>query len=318
MHNPRMKHVHIEQHRYPGILEITAAGWDGRILKMSRDTFFKWQKVRGGLTTATLYALYAEHFERTTPEHKRLYVGQTGDAFVRRAAHQEGNADWTTVLLFTSGGDWMNAGHAKRIERAFIKLAKEASRYNCSNESAGGDGCLGLADDLIVKAYLAQVSDVLRFVGIDIFEPNPAGIYELTDSVDHHRAATSCLLRVVSAKHKIVTLLAGSEMYIDSPESVRADIGALQASGHVHFDEESCLLTVKAETTVPVVGVLDRILGQLPSRWLNRNRVPLTTAFKRAEQAALMEAGTQVSAPANRHDHQQNAGDDITGSRVGL
>lgn len=294
MHNPRMRHVHIEQHRFPGILEITAAGWDGRILKMSRTTYFKWQKVRGGLTTSVVYVLYADHFERSAPEHKLLYVGQTGDAFARGGAHERSNEDWTTALLFTSGGDWMNSGHAKRIEHAFIKMAREASRYDCSNANAGGQGCLGLSDDLIVKAYLAQLPDVLRFANIDVFEPNPEGIFEKTGGGDHGRATTSALLRVVNAKLKIVELLAGSELYIVAPESIRAEIDALKASGHVHFDEQTRLLTVNVETTVPAVGVLDRILGELPSKWLNRNRVSLTTAFKRGGLiAALAEDGTQ-------------------------
>ena len=69
-----IKHVHISQTEFSGVVEIVASGWDGRILKMTRDAYFKLRQRATGLPieTAGTYILYGSYFDRSDEERRKL------------------------------------------------------------------------------------------------------------------------------------------------------------------------------------------------------------------------------------------------------
>jgi hypothetical protein len=71
-----IKHVHISGTEFSGVLEIVASGWDGRILKMTRDAYFKLRQSAAGLPIETVgtYILYCSYFDRSDEERRKLYT----------------------------------------------------------------------------------------------------------------------------------------------------------------------------------------------------------------------------------------------------
>jgi hypothetical protein len=277
-----IKHVHIGPTKFDGVSEITAAGWDGRILRMSRTTYFEWRnKHPDALSTCIVYVLFADHFEKLRREDRLLYVGHTEDVAQRGASHERSKEFWTAALIFTSAGDWMNSAHTKRIENVFIQWAREASRYDVENGNAGGQGRLGPADELIVKAFLAPVREVLRFANLDVFENNPAGVYGLVREEVPGRRGLTASAKILSGIPRVVEVLAGSELWISFPDRQQLLIDSLVAAGHARFDADAKIISFLQSSQVPLEPVMGSILGNYPAKWLNSNRQNMADAFDR-------------------------------------
>ncbi len=116
---------------------ISANGWDGQILRMSRQVFEGCPSHRKLPSTAVVYILYADHFDKSC-HGKELYVGQTDGVEVRLDSHVSNKKYWNRVLIFSSAADWMNVAFTHNIEQQFIAWAKQANRYEIIN---GNDGC---------------------------------------------------------------------------------------------------------------------------------------------------------------------------------
>jgi hypothetical protein len=99
-----IKAIQIAETDYRGIAEITANGWDGRVLRMSHSTCCKWIASSATPHPAGVYLLYADHFDRAT-HGNQIYVGQTGAIGQRLGQHIGVKVFWTAVMVFTSGDD---------------------------------------------------------------------------------------------------------------------------------------------------------------------------------------------------------------------
>lgn len=265
-----IKSIQIAETDYSGITEITADGWDGRILKMSHATCCEWIASSATPVSAGVYVLYADHFDRVTHGNK-LYVGQTGAIAQRLGQHIGKKEFWTAVMVFISGGDWMNVAYTPNIEQQFIKWAKQANRYDLDNGDDGRVEHLGEDDQTRLQAFLAGVRPVLRLAGIDVFEVNMDGTFSYTSwniAISHVKIASG-------RPNPVVTVLAGSRIAgLDATEVSQANLPGVSydLSKRVHLFSES--------VDVPLIGdTIPTLLGYSVSRWKSRAGVTLHTVL---------------------------------------
>jgi hypothetical protein len=214
--NVRMiKHVHINHYEVPDVLQITAAGWDGQIFRMSRQAYFDWHEGTeqwGG--ASAVYVLYADHFDKADGKH--LYVGRTADPIRRGKQHELAKSEWTAALFFTSMGDWMSATHVEAIEAHFIQWVNRASRYEVTNGTEGAaDPRAGKADQLLIDVYLDPIRDITQMAGIDVFSLNLRGVFTLKEKARWRRGQEiNCLLRIVDGALGRFEVLADSSLHV--------------------------------------------------------------------------------------------------------
>jgi hypothetical protein len=279
-----MKHVLIGASDHPGKLEITAAGWDGRILKMSRDAFANWLKAQQEdgaerIRTSCVCLLYADDFERLEPEHRTLSIAHIETLSRYDASHEIEKRAWALALVFTSAGDWMNLAHARRIEQRFREWALAANRYDLKSAAEVADSPLGGHDEHFVEAYLAPVREVLRFAGVDVFQPNLAAVYTHKQESLAGRPGYVAALRIASVLEKSVEILEGSQLFVrESRESI-ATVRELVNTGAVSFEALSGVITFRRSAQVPIQEPGSTILGTFLGRWLSKNGIPLKAAF---------------------------------------
>ena len=265
-----IKAIRIADTDYPGITEITADGWDGRILRMSHPTCCKWIGSSATPQPAGVYLLYADHFDRVT-HGNLLYIGQTGTIGQRLGQHIGKKEFWTAVMVFTSGGDWMNVAFTPNIEREFIKWAKLANRYDLDNGDDGRAEHLGKDDEGRLQSFLAGVRPVLRLAGIDVFEPNLDGTFSYAGW-----GQTSHLKIASTGPTSVVTILAGSRINgLDDSKVSQAKLPG------VSYDAIKGVHTFSESVDVVLDGnVLPTLFGCSISRWKSRAGISLHAAFR--------------------------------------
>lgn len=282
---PKVNYVHVTRCRFPDVLQITAAGWDGQIFRMSRDAYFGWRDSGEKWQEAsTVYILYADHFDKK--DGKYLYVGRTGDPIRRGNEHEVAKSDWTAALIFTSSGDWMSATHIETIEAKFISWAKSAGRYTVSNGTGGAaEPHSGGADQLLIDAYLAPVREVVEMAGVDIFLPNLRGIFKFKER--HLRRSNheiSCQVRVVDASLGEFEILADGELRVrleregETHTPIRDQVSVLISSGQAKMDRE--LVRFLQDTRIYAkAGITSwELLGRSVRSWTDANRRTLHEA----------------------------------------
>jgi hypothetical protein len=278
-----IRHVHIERKEIVDLAEITAAGWDGRIFRMSRRAYFDLRNTKRGIPgTAAVYVLYADHFDKK--DGCNLYVGETKDASRRGNEHEADKDYWTAALLFTSMGDWMNSAHAEAIEAAFIHLAKTAGRYEVQNANDGAQGLngLGQADAILVERFVVGAEKVLELAGLDVFEPNLSGVF--VSRIRHTSLGRDvlCNVRISDPEKGRVEILEGSEVWVLFAEA-KVDAAKLAENGDADYDQETSLLTFKRRVEVPceLSLVSPSLFGWNLGKWENVNRQSLKKVLER-------------------------------------
>lgn len=267
-------HVHIAGTEWAGVFEIVATGWDGRVLKMTREAYFRLRQRSGGLpvTTAAAYILYGSYFDRSDEERRKLYVGKTTDPGQRGYAHERDKNFWTDALVFTSSGPWMNSAHAGAVEKEFIKWARDANRYIVTNGSSGADEPLGPYDQTMVDLFIRDVRAVMQMAGIDVFEPDPFGLFYFDKLARSGQPAFKARGRLM---RDALLVLAGSTLPAPSAsDSGYEFLHDLEKDGHVKRSGE--VVEVVLDTCIPFTGPFGKILGTYSSRWLTANRRKLS------------------------------------------
>ena len=268
-----IKAIRIAETDYPGITEITADGWDGRVLRMSHPTCCKWIVSSATPQPAGTYLLYADHFDRLT-HGNQIYVGQTGAIGQRLGQHIGVKKFWTAVMVFTSSGDWMNVAYTPNIERQFIKWAKQANRYDLDKGDDGREEHLGQDDQARLQTFLAGVRPVLSLAGIDVFEPNMDGTF----SYSNFRGKEWSHLKIVNGPPTpVVTILAGSQIFgLD-----QAKMGQKNLPGVIH-DAVERVHTFHESVDVALGGtdLFPKLFDSSLNRWKSKAGVSLDTALK--------------------------------------
>lgn len=269
-----IKAIRIAETDYPEITEITADGWDGRVLRMSHPTCCKWIASAGTPNVAGVYLLYADHFDRTT-HGNRLYVGQTGAIGQRLSQHIGKKEFWTAVMVFTSAGDWMNVAYTPNIERQFIEWAKQANRYDLDNGDDGRVEHLGQEDQARLQSFLVGVRPVLRLAGIDVFEPNLDGIF----SYNGIRGHASSRLKIASGPPSpTVTILAGSRFEgLDQAKVSQANLPGVSydIAERIHtFSESVEVMLSDWDLSLP------KLFGTMVRRWKSQAGISLKTGLE--------------------------------------
>jgi hypothetical protein len=267
-----IKAIQIAETDYRGIAEITANGWDGRVLRMSHSTCCKWIASSATPHPAGVYLLYADHFDRAT-HGNQIYVGQTGAIGQRLGQHIGVKVFWTAVMVFTSGDDWMNVAYTPNIERQFIKWAKLANRYDIDNGDNGREEHLGQADRARLQCFLDGVRPVLRLAGIDVFEPNMDGTF----SYAFLDKATSHLKIVSGPPNPVIKILAGSEFFgIDQVVISQA------ALPDVTYDAAERVHTFHNSVDVALIGseFIPRLFDEHIGKWKSKSGITLSAALK--------------------------------------
>ncbi len=195
--------ISIETTSVDGVLEIVSPEWGGKIVKMPRKTFIKWRNNGKLPKTAAVYALYANHFEKSE-FGKELYIGHTASIEKRVLDHLAAKDFWSVLLVFVSEKDWMNVAYTQNIEHQFIKMAKNANRYEVKNGNNSSETHLGDEDRQRLDSFLEGVPSVLEMAGIDIFTFNFDGLYLKSNYSENSS------IRVVDLESKHIEILAGS------------------------------------------------------------------------------------------------------------
>ncbi|WP_131201938.1 GIY-YIG nuclease family protein [Burkholderia pseudomallei] len=255
-----------------GILEITADGWDGRVLKMTRRTF---QQYGSGLNRPAVYVLYVDHFDKAT-YGRELYVGHTSAADGRLTQHDATKDFWTLVLVFTSYEDWMNTAYTQNLEHSFIRWAKEANRYEVKNANDGAPTHLGADDKARLRAFESGVRDVLKLAGVDVFEWNRDGVYTLESPSRNQKTLTSSI-RIEDFSPPKIRILRGSEIAL-----ARLDEKQVEILSNVIVDAERGAYIFEEDAVIDVQGIdiIPKILGVHVSLWKNESGISARDALR--------------------------------------
>lgn len=281
------KCVRVEATGQEGVREITATGWDGRILRMSREAYLKWRKGGAGKQpVAGVCVLYADDFAKLTASQRFLFVGQIGAASPPGDAPEKDKPFWTTALVFLSAGGWMAPGHARVIEQAFVGWAREASRYDVANSVADSAAEPSpQPHELIVQTYLTPVRTVLELAGIDVFQLNPEALFTLARGPRFARL-DKARARVVSAAARTVEIYPDSRVAVNQlPETVEK-VQALVEAGVATFDSAAGVVIFTQATPMCACGVFDTLLGTFPKDWVNSRRRSIRDVFDEHRPAA--------------------------------
>ncbi len=203
--------VVIEPSALPGVRRITADGWDGQILDMSRDQFTRLSEKRE-LDLAATYIIFADHFDKGR-FGASLYVGQGDDIRQRLAAHVKDKLFWSRVLICSSPR--MNVAMTFNIERAFILAAKNANRYEIANGDDGQTKKLSPEDANYVTNFVETCITTLGFAGIDVFSFNQDGKFF------YKNAVSEASIELDRESNDWVTVLKGSRFlssFLDASE----------------------------------------------------------------------------------------------------
>ena len=263
--------VCIESTNVDGVLEITSPDWDGKIMKMTRERFTDW-RAKGRLPqTAAVYALYADHFEKKE-FGKELYIGHTASIEQRVLDHLSKKDFWSILLVFVSQKDWMNVAYTQNIEYQFIKMAKNANRYDVKNGNDSSITHLGEEDKNRLDSFIKDIPEVLKMAGIDIFSLNLDGIYSRSERRE------SSQVRVVDLSNRIVQILAGSTVSLSNLSDV-SNLEGVTVNKNEYGGRRVC--TFKYDTTIKVDNdIIPKLLGASLSLWKSECSVKLSKLFK--------------------------------------
>ena len=275
--------VFIKTTGIPGVVEITANGWDGRILRMSREAFTRWKsKIEGKPLTPAVYILFANHFDK--PQlGKQLYIGHTEDVVTRGTVHNAEKDYWSVILILTSRADWMNVAHTKNIECKLIEWVKEANRYEVQNGNDGGTTHLGQDDRTRLKTFLSGVRPVMQLANLDVFELNLDGIYTLKLIERDRTIAESWLKIETCAPVPTLRFRSGSTMRIFK---IADEAQKLIDQGSASYDYGTRVLTFTSDAIFqPTNHLYWRVLGYPAHKWVGQCGGNLTTALDRITHA---------------------------------
>lgn len=290
------KCVRVEATGPEGVREITATGWDGRVLRMGREAFLKWRKAGSDkLGTACVYVLLADDFLKATAPQRFLFVGHMGVTPTTAESLDKDKPFWSVALVFTSAGTWMTQAHAQEIEQVFIDWAREAGRYDVANPACR-EPVAPMDHSELVGAYLESVRVVLDFAGVDVFQFNPEGLFMLSRAAKFSKL-DKAKARVLSASSKTIEIYKDSRIGVNGlPETIEK-VQALVAAGLATFDGDAGVVTFKQPTRLSASGIFDAMLGTLPKDWTNRSRRSLRDVFAdstRSHRAVVEDAPADV------------------------
>lgn len=269
---PMINAIRIADTHYRGITEITAEGWEGRILRMSHPTCTQWIASQATPKPAGIYLLYADHFDRAT-HGNRLYVGQSGAIGQRLGQHIGVKEFWTAVMVFTSAEDWMNVAYTPNIERQFIKWAKLANRYELDNGDDGREEHLGQDDKVRLEAFLAGVRPVLRLAGIDVFEPNMDGVFS-----EISRGRVTSRIKIANGPpNPALTILAGSVIF-----GLGDALGSLVDLPGVTYDpvEREHTFHQSVDVQLSSTDLFPKLFDRSVSSWKSKSGITLRKALE--------------------------------------
>lgn len=235
-----IKHVHIDvSDRADNLDEITAAGWSGRIFRLSRSAFVEWDKTGKNFPrTAVAYILYSDYFDKAS-FGAELYVGHSRQIDDRTRKHNIDKKFWTSILLFTSVGDWMNFSHTECVERVFIEWALKANRYQVSNGTEGSLTELGHHDAYEIQHFLAPICRILSMIGVDVFKENSDAVFTFEgELVAGNKYVSQLRIDDVSPQLSLI-VLAGSEIYCGKDVSDNAKTYISSVGGVFNSDSNT-------------------------------------------------------------------------------
>ena len=237
--------VKIRPTNIDGVTQITADGWDGVIIKMSRRVYETWRKSGRKPPTPVVYILYADHFDRERHGNE-IYIGHTDDAQARIDQHVTGKQFWSALLIFSSLDDWMNRAFTQNIEHKFIEWAKLANRYRITNGTGSATTHLGATDSGKLEGFLDGARTVLKIAGIDIFELNTDAAF-----VHRHRWSkppTSAIIRIERTEPDVAVRIAAGSV-LEGYDN--AEISKEQLLG-IQWDQAAKIHTFDQDVIVPL------------------------------------------------------------------
>jgi predicted GIY-YIG superfamily endonuclease len=245
---------------------------------MTRDAYFRLRKQSEGLqlSTAATYILYGSYFDRSEEDRRKLYVGKTKDPKQRGDAHEREKDFWTDALVFTSSGPWMNSAHAGAIEKQFIEWVRDANRYIVTNGSIAGEEPLGPYDQAMLDMFIGEVRGIMQMAGIDVFEPDPFGLFYFEEEARYGRPAFKARGR--RDGNAIVVLAGGVLPAPDADESGYEFLNDLEKDGRIKRHDD--VVDVVLDARIPLTGPIQKILATHPIRWRTANRRTLSSFLR--------------------------------------
>lgn len=262
-----MDSINIAKTPLDGVTEITAAGWDGRILVMSREIFIKFSREKF-LDLAGVYVIYADHYDKKR-YGRAIYIGQGDSVAARLESHSKEKPFWNKVLIFTSL--WMNVAYAFNVELDFINSAKMANRYEVDNTASGQSKKLGEQDLQRCSEYIKSAKLVIKMANIDIFSYNEDGVYSCSDRM------VQASVKIVTISPKRVLVLAGSKFDTYFLDAQAIDAYAISDA----LEKDNRWMVFAKDVELDIVGdVLPKLCGFHLSKFRSGCGVGLDRAFR--------------------------------------
>jgi hypothetical protein len=129
----------------------------------------KWGQVRSRneLGQAGIYILSG--YANPEDELATLYIGQAEAVKDRIDQHIKSKDFWDKAVVFVSANK-MNTAHAKWLEYALVKKAREASRSNLDNDNTPQEPTISESEKADLQVFLKEIYQTLPLVGLNAFE----------------------------------------------------------------------------------------------------------------------------------------------------
>jgi hypothetical protein len=262
--------VEIKLTNVEGVTEITSPKWNGRILRMSHQAYFNWCKSGTLPETPAVYVIYADHFDKQYG--KELYIGHTSKIERRVDQHVADKPYWSVLLVFVSQKDWMNIAYTQNIEHRFIDWARCANRYVVKNGNNSAKTHLGAEDTKRLESFLDGVRTVLKLAGIDVFEFNSDGVFELIDTRNNKFLSR---MRIEDrGEIKKVRILADSVIRVFDKSNIQNISG-------VSYDTSQKTCTFSEDVVLDVdMSLIPKVCGINLTNWVSPCGVRLSDILK--------------------------------------
>jgi hypothetical protein len=146
-----------------GVRLIDRMNWTGLGIAFPRT---KWPEVRyrAELARPGVYILLG--YGESEDDLPRVYIGQSDSVRDRIANHDQNRDFWSEAVAFTGP---LNAAHARWLEFALVRRAREAVLSRVENGNEPGEPPLSEAEREDCKVFLREMLRVMPFLGLRVF-----------------------------------------------------------------------------------------------------------------------------------------------------
>ena len=143
-----------------GRLSVELSNWTGKAYRIPRNLLAESQGLKGIRSTG-VYLLFSE----LDGTEEQLYVGEGEDIYARLKEHLQKKEFWYEAIAFISKDDNLNKAHVKYLENRLYDKAKQAGRYQLTNDKTPTRSMISEPDQAEMEEFLEQMILMVHSLG---------------------------------------------------------------------------------------------------------------------------------------------------------